>query len=121
MAGLNLVPLFPWTSTVLPRGEVVRVTTLDDLPAAAAVDKETYRKLGIRSILAIPLSFEGSARYAVSITSRREERAWPEEYIPRLQMMGEILINTLERKRAESNWKSVCDLRRCWPISPRAL
>ena len=82
------------------QGEIVRVTTLEDLPAAAAVDKETYTKLGVRSILAIPLSFEGSERYTISISSHEEVHAWPEDYIPRLQMMGEILINTMERKRA---------------------
>jgi PAS domain S-box-containing protein len=98
--GIDVVPLFPWTSKMLQRGEVVRVTTLDDLPVEAVVDKEIYRKLGVRSILTIPISFEGTIRYTVSIASRSEERAWPEEYIPRLQMMGEILINTLERKRA---------------------
>ncbi len=52
--GIDVVPRFPWTSKMLRQGEVVRVTTLEDLPAAAAVDKETYTKLGTRSILTIP-------------------------------------------------------------------
>ena len=98
--GVDVVSLFPWTSEAMLRGDVVRFTALGDLPAEAAADRQTYWKLGIRSILSIPLSFEGSMAYAISIASLEEERAWPEEYIPRLQLIGETLVNTIERKQA---------------------
>ena len=62
--GINMVPLFPWTSKMLPRGEVVRLTALDDLPTEAAVDKQSYREWGVRSILTIPVSFEGSVSHS---------------------------------------------------------
>ena len=100
LPGVNVVPLLPWTSEAMLRGDVVRFTALGDLPAEAAADRQTYWKLGIRSILSIPLSFEGSMTYSISIASLEEERAWPEEYIPRLQLIGETLVNTIERKRA---------------------
>src|SRR5208283_1955368 len=51
--GIDVAPLYPWASKMLPRGGVVRAATLDDLPAEAVVDKESYGKLGIRSILTI--------------------------------------------------------------------
>jgi PAS domain S-box-containing protein len=99
--GINIVSLYPWTSKMLPRGEVVRVTALDDLPAEAAVDKQSYRTLGVRSILTIPISFEGSVSHTISLSSRTEERAWPEEYISRLRMLGEILVSAIKRKQTE--------------------
>jgi len=101
LVGANMISLFPWASKVLPRGEVVRVTTLDDLPAEAAVDKESYRKWGVRSVLAIPITFGGSVSHSISLSSRREERMWPEEYISRLRMLGEILVSALKRKQTE--------------------
>jgi two-component system sensor kinase FixL len=33
--------------------------------------------------------------------STRAERAWPEEFIPRLRLLAEILVNVTEHKRAE--------------------
>ena len=45
---------------------VIRVSTLDDLPAEAVADKKFYRNLGIRSILIVPIMIEGSARYMPS-------------------------------------------------------
>jgi PAS domain S-box-containing protein len=98
--GMDVVQLFPWTSEMLLRNRVVRVKTLEELPVEAAADKDAYSKLGIRSILSIPLSFEGSIYYAISIASIDEEHAWPEEYIPRLRLIGEIVVNAIERTKA---------------------
>jgi PAS domain S-box-containing protein len=100
--GVDLVPLFPWTSEMLLRGEVVRIRALEELPAEAAADRETYASLGVRSILTIPLFFEGSMSYSISIASREEERDWPREYVPRLQLIGEILVNAIERRRSRA-------------------
>ena len=99
--GGNLYPALPWTYKMCEQGEIIRVTTLDELPAEAAADKEVYRNLGVRSLLVIPISVKGSAVYAIAISSRREERVWPEDYIGRVALLGEILVNTLERKRAQ--------------------
>jgi PAS domain S-box-containing protein len=87
---------------MLQRGVVVRAATLDDLPAEAAADKERFKDLGVRSVLTIPLSFEGSFRYSLSINSRVEERDWPEDYLPRLKLLGKILISAIERGRVRA-------------------
>ncbi len=100
--GINVVSLFPWTSEMLLRGEVVRVRALEELPAEAAADREAYARMGVRSILTIPLFFEGSMSYSISIASREEERDWPQEYVPRLQLVGEILVNAIERRRSRA-------------------
>ena len=31
----------------------------------------------------------------------KNERVWPEEFIPRLRLLGEIFVNALERRKAE--------------------
>ena len=59
--GGNLYDPFPWTSKVLSQNEIIRVSTLDDLPAEAAADKEMYQNLGVRSFLIIPLFIGGIA------------------------------------------------------------
>ncbi|HVN23553.1 MAG TPA: sigma 54-interacting transcriptional regulator [Syntrophorhabdales bacterium] len=96
----DIAPFFPWSSRQLRSGEIVRIVTLDQLPEEASVDRETFERIGIRSILIIPVSLEGSVSYTLSISSRSQERVWADEYIPRLQLMGEILVNAIERRRS---------------------
>ena len=94
--------LFPWVyQELVIHHRVVSVATLDDMPAEARVDKKTYKEWGIQSHLNIPLIVDGSEDYVISINAVRSGRTWPEEYIPRLRLLGEIFVNALERRRAE--------------------
>jgi PAS domain S-box-containing protein len=94
--------LFPWAyQELVIHHRVLSVATLDDMPAEASVDKQTYREWGIQSHLNIPIVVEGSEDYIIAINAVRGARAWPEEYIPRLRLLGEIFVNALERRRAE--------------------
>jgi signal transduction histidine kinase len=94
--------LLPWVSKkVIEQGEVLYFTTLEDLSAEASIDKQTYQGWGIRSCANIPI-VHGLDHYLVAINTVRGERVWPEEYFPRLRLLGEILVNALERKRAEA-------------------
>ncbi len=90
----------PWGYEKLAeKHEVVSFSRLDDLPAEANVDKQTYAEWGIRSALDIPIITGGSAVHVIVINSVKRERIWPEKLIPRLQLLGEIFVNALERKQ----------------------
>ncbi|HVP79952.1 MAG TPA: sigma 54-interacting transcriptional regulator [Thermodesulfobacteriota bacterium] len=92
--------LYPWASEKLAeKHEVVYFSKLDDLPPEANVDRQTYAKWGIRSVLDIPIITGGSAVHVIAINSVKNERVWPEELFPRLQLLGEIFVNALERKQ----------------------
>jgi transcriptional regulator with GAF, ATPase, and Fis domain len=92
--------LYPWAfEKLVERHEVVCFSRLDDLPAEADVDKQTYAKWGIRSALDIPIITGGSVVHVVAINSVKSERVWPEELFPRLKLLGEIFVNALERKQ----------------------
>jgi formate hydrogenlyase transcriptional activator len=92
--------LYPWASEKLvEKHEVVSFSRLDDLPPEANVDRQTYAEWGIRSALDIPIITGGSAVHVIAINSVKSERVWPEELFPRLQLLGEIFVNALERKQ----------------------
>ena len=92
----------PWTVTQLRRGATVRFTRIEDLPASeAAVDRQTYRRLGVKSQVAIPLTVEGVVIGALAFSAVAAERAWRDEFVQRLQLLGEVFANTLARRRAE--------------------
>ena len=90
------IQLFPWVSEkIIQRKEVVAFTTRDELPRAAVVDRQTYEGMEIRSALNIPISVGAAVDYIISINAVRKEFVWPQDYIPRLRLLGEILVNTL--------------------------
>ena len=92
----------PWSVTQLRRGATVRFTRIEDLPASeAAVDRQTYRRLGVKSQVAIPLTVEGVVIGALAFSAVAAERAWRDEFVQRLQLLGEVFANTLARRRAE--------------------
>ena len=98
--------LFPWVyEKIIKRHEVVSFTTRDELPSEAAVDKQTYEGLEIRSALNIPLPLGAALDYIISINTVRKKRVFPEEYIPRLRLLGEVLVNTLQLARTRQQLK----------------
>ena len=92
----------PWTVAQLRRGATVRFTQVGELPEVeAAVDRQTYRRLGVKSQVAIPLTVEGIVIGALAFSAVAGERAWRDEFVQRLQLLGEVFANTLSRRRAE--------------------
>ena len=92
----------PWTVSRLQRGEVVRFSRLDGLPdGPAAVDQRTLRAMGIKSQVAVPLIVEGIVVGALAFSTLRVERAWRDEFVQRLRLLGEVFANTLSRRRSE--------------------
>jgi len=99
---INLAVLFPYNyEKLFVQGVPVITTKLEDMPPEAETDRQTYAAMGVRSSLDIPVLIKGRAGHVILIQSLREERSWPEIYIPRLRLLGEIFINALERKRAD--------------------
>jgi len=94
--------IHPWAYNRLAnRGEVVLFSKVDDMPDEARVDKQTWRDWGIRSNLVIPLFLDKAVVHTIAINAVQKERVWPEEFIPRLRLLGEIFVSTLVRKQAE--------------------
>ena len=101
VAGLGLGEI-PWSVAQLRRGATVRFARVEELPEVeAAVDRQTYRRLGVKSSVAVPLTMEGVVIGALAFSAVAVERAWRDEFVQRLQLLGEVFANTLSRRRAE--------------------
>jgi len=102
-AGAELpISITPWAyEKLIVKREVVAYSRLDDLPPEASVDKQTWAEWGIQSNVNIPILVGEPVDHIISINSVKREQVWPEEYISRLQILGEIFVNALERGRAE--------------------
>jgi formate hydrogenlyase transcriptional activator len=101
-AGVELpISLYPWSyEKLIFKREVVAYSKLDDLPPEANVDKQTWTEWGIRSNVNIPILIGEPVDHIIAINAVRSERVWPEEFLQRLQLLGEIFVNALDRKHS---------------------
>jgi signal transduction histidine kinase/ABC-type uncharacterized transport system substrate-binding protein len=92
---------FPWLSSRMTAGELVRISRLDDLPEAAATDRQSLAGRGIRALVALPLLADGAVVGALAFSRMRGEYAWPDELTARLQLLADVFANVLARRRAD--------------------
>src|SRR6202040_4032766 len=105
--GIDTLPLdvandqTPWITEQLLRGNTVKWSHIpDDIPEQASKEKEFADRIGAKSVLSIPVCIDGAVICAVSFTSMRIYRDWPDEMVARLRLVGEIFANAIARKRA---------------------
>lgn len=92
----------PWAYHRLTvEGKAVAFVRVDDMPSDAEVDKQTWRNWGIRSNLVLPILACGNTVHIIAINAVQKNRSWPQAYIPRLQLLGEIFVSAMERHKAE--------------------
>ena len=93
---------FPWFIKQLQAGRIVAVSSLEEMPAEAAHDREVCRQLGVKSNLSIPLTIGGGPLIGVlGLNTTRKERDWPDALVNQLKLIGQIFTNALARKRFE--------------------
>ena len=86
----------------LRRNETYRYETSAEMPPS---DRWIYDRVGIRSILGLPVSVEGVGLGCLFLGAVRDERHWPDEMVPRLRVIADILANALARKHAQRDRK----------------
>jgi formate hydrogenlyase transcriptional activator len=95
---INLAELFPWCYGKLMQGEHINISRVEDYPEDALIDRQSHAAIGIKSALNIPMTLGGKISRTIVINHTRRHQTWPEEYIPRLQLLGEIIVNALEHR-----------------------
>jgi formate hydrogenlyase transcriptional activator len=107
---INLATVFPWAYRhTIERGQHIMFRLPADLPHEAEKDRQSWEAMGTKSSLIIPIFLEDSFHYLIVIQSSREERTWREEYVPRLRLLGETLVNALIRKSVEEKLTRSCE------------
>ena len=91
---------YPWTWERLRRLEPIIVSTVEDLPPQAMMDRRSMQKQGYRAMLVLPLVAGHRALGALSFGSATE-RQWPHDVVRNLRLVAEVLANALARKQTE--------------------
>lgn len=99
---VNLQSLFPWSfERLVIQGEVIRVPNVAMLPPEAETDSASFSIMGVKSSLTLPLFMGKRVHYLLVLNNIGREIPWPDEYIPRLRLLGETFVNALARKKSE--------------------
>ena len=93
---------FPWIIQEILAGRIVAFSSLEELPAESARDRDSCRLFGVKSNLTLPLSLGGDSPIGIlGLNTTRAERDWPDALVKRLQLLSQIFTNALQRKRME--------------------
>jgi PAS domain S-box-containing protein len=96
--------LFPWFYQQMLAGRLLALSSLDELPAQAAIDRESCRLFGVKSNLTIPLAVGGEPPVgALGLNALHRERGWNGALVKRLQLVAQVFTNALARKRHDQN------------------
>jgi signal transduction histidine kinase len=98
---------FPWYARQLKQGDLVCFTRLDELPAEATAEKRYWRRCGVKSCLALPLTAGGAGIYVMSFETFHATYAWPRTLIIRLGLIGKLFVQALRRKYDQEKLEEV--------------
>jgi PAS domain S-box-containing protein len=95
---VSALPTF--TETIL-RGEVMHVPSAAALPESAGVDLAEMRVQDIQSLILVPMISRGEPLGFLGFDVVRSEKAWSDDDIRLLTIVGQMFVNALERKWAD--------------------
>ena len=92
----------PWVDRQLRRDALVRFARLDDLPPEAASVRRAMQRLGVRSVLAVPVNSAGQLVGVFSVASVSAECDWPDALLPGVRLLAEVFATRHARRHAEA-------------------
>ncbi len=100
-----LVDTRPWWHQRLSALRPFQLTKIAEVPVEASREKQDLQKEGVKSLICIPLFFEGQLRGYWRLDALREERSWPKGQLRLLQLLAEVIMGAIERKEIEIKLK----------------
>jgi formate hydrogenlyase transcriptional activator len=97
-ARLQLQETLPYIFKSINSLQNLCVSSLDDLPSSAHVDRRYLEQAGVRSFIIIPLLVGGARLGALSLASIRTGRSWSNAVLFQFQRIGMVLAGALDRQ-----------------------
>ena len=95
-------PRLAWYLSKLRAGEIIAFQRVpDDMPPEAAAEAKYWKELELRSHLSIPLRIGGRVVGVIAFAAFRQTRAWPDDLVARLRLVGEVFAQAIARKREQ--------------------
>jgi signal transduction histidine kinase len=92
---------FPWAMAQLARFQPIDIRQTSDLPLVASAEKDLMESLSARSVVIAPMTADGMLAGFLGFSSMRHEKQWSNDGATLLAIVGEIVVNALQRKHAQ--------------------
>lgn len=89
---------FRWSLGALDRGECIVIPSAGGLPPEAEFERRWVEKNRILSLVRVPVLSSSRLRGYIGLDSEDRAAEWPDETIPLLRMIGEILLSAWDRR-----------------------
>jgi PAS domain S-box-containing protein len=96
-----LTKSIPWWMTELYKQECIVFVNPKDIPQAAKEEKLIQEKSDLKSIIVLPMIYEKNLIGFLGFDSVAQEKKWDWESVKLLQIVSEIIVNALQRKKSE--------------------
>ncbi len=96
-----LAESFPWWLQKPNQNENICFPKVKDLPPENYAEKEFLLENDVLSLIVAPITYGGLTVGFIGLDTVRREKKWAGEVISLVKMTGEVLVNAVERKRAE--------------------
>jgi PAS domain S-box-containing protein len=93
---------YPWFYERIRALDPIHIPRIEDLPDAASAERIEFEKEGIKSLVDIPMVTGGKLIGFVGYEMVHTTADWKADTISLLKFTGEIIANTLDRKRKEA-------------------
>jgi PAS domain S-box-containing protein len=101
LQNIDLDATFPWYAGKIRNFDTIYIPSVSQLPPEAAAIKTELVRERIESLIDIPMVRKGRLVGFLGFASIYEERAVGAEVVPVFRIMGEIIVNSLERLSQE--------------------
>jgi len=99
--GLEFTQVAPWFNGVMMSGRTLAFSKVSELPPEFfRSDWKTFWRYVPKSNVTVPIRIGGEVVGAVGFAAVRKERTWSPRLIHRLELVGQIFGNALERRHA---------------------
>lgn len=89
---------FKWSLGALDRGECIVIPCPGGLPPEAAYETDWVARNRIQALIRVPVVSSRRLRGYIGLDSESKAIEWPDETIPLLRMIGEILLSAWDRR-----------------------
>ena len=101
LKGVDVGKELPWFWDLMLKGETFHIPNIDALPDDARLEKKHFTAQGIQSLVVVPILGNQRLMGFLGFDAVNSPRIWPDDSIYLLQLTGEIIGRTFDRRRAE--------------------
>ncbi|MHA3771058.1 PAS domain-containing protein [Verrucomicrobiota bacterium sgz303538] len=95
--------ILPWFITQIEKGTIVNLPNASKgLPSEAIGEQEYTQQTGLKSLVAVPVVISQQGTFALTLSTLKSHRKWPESLFVRLRVVVVVFANALERMRAKA-------------------